>query len=52
MQVNLSDATIRVIRLALIHAIKDGKTYEERDGDYVVSLDDVFDLFSELPSDR
>jgi topoisomerase IA-like protein len=48
MIINLSDAMIRVIRLALIHAIKDGKKYEQRDGDYTVDLDDAFELFTEL----
>jgi hypothetical protein len=48
MEINLSDAMVRVIRRAIIHAIKDGRRYEERDCDYVVDLDDAFDLFTEL----
>jgi hypothetical protein len=40
---------IRVIRLALIHAIKDGKSYEQRDGEEVVDVEDAFQLFTDLP---
>jgi hypothetical protein len=51
-QVTLSNAMIRVLRLAVIHAIKDGKKYVQRDGDYEVELDDAFELLTELEFDR
>lgn len=52
MTFNLSNAMVRVIRLALIHAIKDGKKYEQKDGEYTVDLDDAFDLFTSVGSEH
>ena len=46
MQLNLSAAMIRVLKLAVIHALKDGKDYTSREGDYEVDLNDAFDLLT------